>query len=289
MREFRLSALDGLEISGAVFEAENEKAAVQIIHGEREHKGRYYEFAAFLAGNGCTAVLTDLRGHGESVNARYFLGHFESFPQLVDDQLKVTDYISQICPGKEIILYGHSFGSVVARLMLKDNDTRFKKLIMTGATPPSQFAPVRAALCSAACSIHHANSVNGYFPSAANNIAGEKLFSNYTALVDYKSDPMVQSCKLTNAAVRCTLQANAELVRIPLHKCANPALRVLSAYGDDDSLTGGLKGLKKTVSALNRDGYSHVFSVFYPTLRHNLLEEGAKEEIFKDIMAFITD
>ena len=65
MREFNIEAADGLNISSAIFECENPKALVQIIHGSVEHKERYFNFASFLNKNGYAVILSDNRGHGD--------------------------------------------------------------------------------------------------------------------------------------------------------------------------------------------------------------------------------
>ena len=49
MKEFYITASDGLELSVAEFEEENPKAVIQIIHGAMEHKERYYPFMDYLA------------------------------------------------------------------------------------------------------------------------------------------------------------------------------------------------------------------------------------------------
>ena len=77
MEEFTLKADDGLDLSIALFEIENPAAIVQIIHGMKEHKERYYDFIHFLNETGFSVVISDNRGHGKSLNDKFPLGHME--------------------------------------------------------------------------------------------------------------------------------------------------------------------------------------------------------------------
>ncbi|HCM91223.1 MAG TPA: multidrug transporter, partial [Lachnospiraceae bacterium] len=63
--EVKTKSTDGLFLSLAVYETADAAACVQLIHGMAEHKGRYDDFARFLAGNGYNVVSSDLRGHGK--------------------------------------------------------------------------------------------------------------------------------------------------------------------------------------------------------------------------------
>ena len=147
MREFTVTAADGLELGAAAFEPENPRGIVQIIHALREHKERYYDLAARLEEQGYVAVIADLRGHGQSVNAKYFLGHFESADELLSDQVCISEYIKETYPGLDIAILADSQGSVIARLYLKDHDADVSKLIMTGAFAPSPASYVTKAAC----------------------------------------------------------------------------------------------------------------------------------------------
>ena len=54
-----IKARDGYLLDVHIFEAEQARAVVQIIHGMEEHQGRYEAFAEFLSANGFTVVSSD--------------------------------------------------------------------------------------------------------------------------------------------------------------------------------------------------------------------------------------
>ena len=288
MREFTIQANDGLVLSAAAFEADGASAVVQIIHGLREHKERYYPLAEFLLSKGYSVIITDLRGHGLSVNAKYFLGHFESIDELLDDQLLITDYIEKTYPGKDIFMIAHSQGAALARLYLKDNDTHIKKLIMTGAYAPSPASYIVRGICKFSRDRNHSNTVTGLVASMVNSPDEKKIFGNYTAALDYMNDPLIHGCRLTNGVIYSMAEATCLMQKVPVHKCLNEDLRILLAYGSDDP-TGRLGKMKRTVLNLNRDGYRHIFTAYYPQAKHAVLHEMYAEEIYKDISMFLSD
>lgn len=93
MEHLRIKASDGLLISAAMFNHQQPKALVQIIHGSVEHKERYFDFARYLNEKGFAVIVADNRGHGESLNNIYTLGYMDSWQQIVDDNYKVSEYI----------------------------------------------------------------------------------------------------------------------------------------------------------------------------------------------------
>jgi alpha-beta hydrolase superfamily lysophospholipase len=288
MREFTITARDGLIISAAAFEPENPRGAVQIIHGLREHKERYYPLAEFLSGIGYAVFISDLRGHGQSVNARYFLGHFESCGELVDDQSAVTACIEQTCPGIPVYMIAHSQGASIARLYLKNNDTRIKKLIMTGAFAPTASSSLIRGICSFSQNRNHANTVTGLIASYVNSPDEKRIFNNYTSALEYSRDPLVHGCRLTNGAIYSMADAACLMKQVPVHKCLNEELRILLAYGAHDP-NGRVSPLRRTLNQLNRDGYCHIFTVHYPGVKHAVLHDMYVDEIYKDISMFLSD
>ncbi len=288
MKSFTLETADGLVLSGSVFEAENASAVVQIVHAFKGHKERYYRLAEFLLSKGYTTVITDLRGHGESVNAKYFAGHVGSAQELLNDQVLVTGYINENYPGKDVYLLGDSQGSMIARLYLKDHDKLIKKAVLTGAWAPSRLSRIRRSYCAFSASLHKDITANGHLAARANRPSENYLFTNYTAVSEYVNDPLVQNCMLTNGTIYAAADASFLATQAPIHTCENPDLRILIACGALDKC-GAPKQMQRTVNYLKRDGYRHVFSVSYPEMKHCVLEEMYAEEVYEDIAAFLSD
>lgn len=77
IREFKfLSEFDELEISAVnAIPLDTVHGVVQIVHGLCEHKEMYFPFMDYLAEQGFITVISDNRGHGQSICAPDDLGN----------------------------------------------------------------------------------------------------------------------------------------------------------------------------------------------------------------------
>ena len=132
MQEYTLTLSDGLAASCARIDNNNPKAVIQIIHGLKEHKKRYYEIAEFLNKNGYAVFTSDNRGHGYSVNDEYPLGYMTDLDRMVQDQFEISSFIKSEYPNTPLYMIGHSFGSMLARCYLQKHDDNISKLVLSG-------------------------------------------------------------------------------------------------------------------------------------------------------------
>ena len=96
--ELTLKSVDGYNLSIAVFKAENPKAVIQMVHGMEEHKERYYDFCEYLAKNGYSSVVSDLRGHGKDAPLLSHISDKHGERLLIQDQQKIREYIASVDP-----------------------------------------------------------------------------------------------------------------------------------------------------------------------------------------------
>ena len=92
---------------------------VQLAHGMAEHIERYDDFARFLANNSFIVCGNDHLGHGKSVNDKSELGFFAEKNgniRLVDDMHILTKIMKKKYPEMPYFLFGHSMGSLCARV-----------------------------------------------------------------------------------------------------------------------------------------------------------------------------
>lgn len=83
------------------------RAAVCIVHGLGEHSGRYESLAKQLVARGLSAYALDQQGHGRSPLER---GCIESYESMLQDISLFCGWVEAECPGKPIVLFGHSMG-----------------------------------------------------------------------------------------------------------------------------------------------------------------------------------
>ena len=286
-KEFTLQMRDGFPLSCAVFEKKNALGTLQIVHGLKGHKERFYEFAAAMQAAGFTVILSDLRGHGASVNEDWPLGHMEGWKILTEDLAEIRRFALEKYGGP-FFLFGHSFGSVLLRLSLPDFDAQTAKLILAGPLP---YAFWTKAILLPLGLIKRLQGSKVSFPPLR-KMGGQKDLSWVNAdpavLAALKKDPLSNGI-LSNGGYYTfcdSLRALSDKLPAPAQ---HPALPILFIAGGKDPKTGGEKGLARSSALLERAGYGNIRLSVYPQLAHETINSLDKEKVWADIAAFLKE
>ena len=288
MNLFQLTAADDLKLSVALFKAVQPKGLLQIIHGSVEHKERYFDLCDFLCKNGFTVIVSDNRGHGASIDNAYPLGYMDSWQKIVDDQYLISKYIRSLHPELPLYMLGHSLGSVFARCYLEKHDNEIQKLILSGTVYYNTFTPIGILLAKFIIWCSGGKSYNMLLRKLAMN--GENIewvSSSKTNLANYKSDPLC-GYAYPNRSILTVFEATRQLKLIHHYLCQNPNLPIMSISGEEDPVTGGKRGLKKTFKLLNQIGYHNFTNKVYPGMRHEVLNEDNHQLVFDDVLQFLS-
>ena len=89
MENIKISSIDNYQLSLNIYNVENPKGYIQVLHGMQEHQNRYKDLALYLNKRGYTVITSDMRSHGENAVE---LGYFKEKDgyrnrQLVDDHV----------------------------------------------------------------------------------------------------------------------------------------------------------------------------------------------------------
>lgn len=290
MEKMQIKMDDGFLVSVALYETDSPKALVQIIHGAVEHKGRYTGVARFLQKNGYTVVVSDNRGHGESVNDKYPLGYMNDVYRIVQDQVEITKWLKERYPKKPLYLFGHSLGSAFARLYLQKHDADIEKLVLSGTVP---FIPASGAGVLFGKLVVKLDGELGHnkLLNKLSGIGGEDdswLVSNKESLEEYRKDPYC-GYKYPNISTLTMIQAVYELHNFKAFQVKNPTLPILCISGSKDPITGGEKGLKNTEADFLKLGYRGMINKVYEGMCHEVLNEVEREKVYADILEFFVD
>lgn len=283
----QLPASDGLLLSVAYFPVVHAKGVIQLIHGAREHKERYYGFIHYLNEKGYSCVIADNRGHGASINETYFLGNMDGFRRMVEDSFEVSLFAKRKCPDIPLVLFGHSYGSMLARIYLEDHEKMIKGLILTGTVCywPASKTGIRLGEKIMARDSRTADSP--LLGRLANGKNYNWVNSDPSVIKMIKEDPLFSGYKYTNASMYTILECDAELHRFSNFPCRNPLLPILSLTGALDPCTGGPAGLADTRRGLKKVGYLHFRSLVYPHLKHEIFNCRGNEKVLADLISFL--
>lgn len=295
------SNCDGLPLSTAIFIPEKEvKGIVQISHGMAEHKERYFSFMEYLTERNYVVVINDHRGHGESVRDKDDLGYFydESGEYIVKDLHQITLYMKERFPGKPVYLFGHSMGSMVVRMYIKKYDSEIDKLIVCGS--PSKNPLVDVALFV----VRFQKLFKGdrYRSRLIQNLA----FGSYNKNIDkpisdnawlssdennvqnYDSDNLCGFIFTLNG-FRNLFLLMKEIYITSGWALKNKDLPIMFIAGSDDPVIVSEDKWNESREFLQKLGYTNVRGKLYKGLRHEILNENIKENVYDDIVKFMLE
>ena len=294
--EITLSAKDGYELAARIYAADSPKAIVKCIHGMEEYQDRYKPFAEYLQAAGYTAVTADLRGHGRSAPMLSHIADKDGHLRLLEDEDTILEEIHQRWPGVPVILFGHSMGTIIARVVLQKRSRDFRKAVLSGYPNPNSAAGAGIALTGLLSAFKGAkgysgvvdNMVLGPFSKAVPDAKTPQdwLSVNPENVEKYREDPL--------CGARFTLgsySALFNLIRLMgdagKYTDVNRELPILLISGKDDPCTGGEKGRADSEAVLRKAGFSALETVLLNGMRHEILNETGREGVYQEIVDFL--
>ena len=296
MKEITLKALDNKNLSIALFEPAGEiKAVIQVIHGMQEHKERYFEFAKYLADNGYVVITKDMRGHGKNENELGFFALKNGYKTLINDETIVYNHFKEIYKDKPFILLGHSMGSIIARNVLISSSNRYSKVVLSGY--PNYQGAVKIALLLSNCmkafgkkkqSKLLQNLTVGPFNKAVQNpkTPVDWLSYNEENVLKYIDDPLC-GFNFTTSAYNDLYHLIINMHKAKKYTNVNKNLKFLLLSGADDPCVGKDKGRLDSKNVLDKAGFNHIEVITYEKMRHEILNETNKQQVYDDILNFL--
>ena len=277
--------------------AQKIKGVVQLVHGMCEYKERYEPFAKFLTDNGYIVFSHDHRGHGNSVKSAEDLGWFgdKKGEAIVDDVAMVTDEIRRRYPALPLTLFGHSMGSLVVRAYLKKYEEEVDKLVVCGSPSKNALAGagiVLNGMISAFKGARHRSALMAKLSTGD----GDENFPDEGKNAWLTRDKAV--VEKYNADDKCnfvfTCNGFSNLLRLVknVYKKKNypvkkPDLPVFFIAGGDDPVIINKEKWRQAHDFLKQAGYKNVTGKLYEGMRHEILNETGKEEVYRDVLDFL--
>lgn len=272
---------------------------VQISHGMCEYFGRYTAFAEFLADHGFLVFGHDHLGHGHSAptpNDLGFTSEGGGADCLVQDVLTLSQRMKDEHPGLPLILFGHSMGSFIAREAIARNGELYDAAILCGTGGPETPAAAGKLLASLLMLLRgerHRSPLLKKIAFAGYNKRYEQpcdpnawLTRDKEVVERYNADPL---CTYT-----FTLRAYHDLFTLVewvskknWAKRLPSSLPLLVVSGKEDPVGSFGKGVKSVYDRLFAAGCSDVTLKLYPDLRHEILNELDKEQVWTDLLEWM--
>ena len=107
--------------------------------------------------------------------------------------------------------------------------------------------------------------------------------SNHDVLQKYHDDPLCRFIFTANGFYNL-MKLMQDCYSLKGWRCSNPGLPVHFISGGEDPCRGADKELKASSDKMRKAGYTNVDVKIYPGMRHEILNETGREQVWKDIL-----
>ena len=228
------------------------RAIVFIVHGVGEHSGRYRHVAESFTQAGFACYGIDHLG------------------DVVDDFRQLFEIIQEQYPEKDMLIFGHSMGSLVSLEFTLRYQQDVKALALTGTAITGEEVQPNwlLALAQQAAKIIPMIRLS---PPESPTI----LTSDSDEVLKFIADPLVDKGLWRIGTSVAMLQAG-RAIRERTHLLTLP---ILAYHGADDKLTPSTAVTYLTEHAQSED----ITTKIYPGLRHELVNEVGRDAIIREI------
>ncbi|MEG1426271.1 MAG: alpha/beta fold hydrolase, partial [Oscillospiraceae bacterium] len=260
----------------------------------------YDEFCRFLADHGFVAAIFDNLGHGRSVSAGGDFGYFfqGGLDNVIKDSKKIHDILQENFPNVPYFVMGHSMGSFLVRDYITKYGDELAGAVLMGTSAglkPHMWAiqknVLRAAIRqkgprgkSKTISDMATGPYNKHFPNP--RTPNDWVSSDEAEVDKYTNDPMCGFPLTLSGYMDLGLLLNRVngkewYLHVP------KKLPILVTSGDNDPVGEMGKGVRRIVANLVKTEHDCEM-ILYPGVRHALLTEVNKNQVFTDILSFLT-
>ncbi|MGL4736699.1 MAG: lysophospholipase [Cellulosilyticaceae bacterium] len=276
------------------------KGSVQLVHGSCEHAKRYENFARFLTTRGYSVYAHDHRGHGRSVTAQIPLGYFgehDGWEHLVADCVCMNTWIKENNNDKKIVMLGHSMGSFIARAYAIAHSETIDGLILSGtAHYTANILELGTKMANRAIAKGKGKEVHRILDRMSYGTFHMKFYKEKDRLAWLSSDPYVREVfrkdplcgfKFTAGAFRDMFGGLAVITDMTQMKKMRRDLPIFIVSGEEDPVGNFGKGVKKTYVLMKEAGIKDIEMKLYPGMRHEILNEKRRQEVYKDVLGWL--
>jgi alpha-beta hydrolase superfamily lysophospholipase len=288
------SEFDQLPIDVTIMKPSHPKGIIQISHGMCEHKERYDDFMQYLCQQGYVCLIHDHRGHGKSVLKPDDLGYFyyQGEIGIVEDVHQLTLWIKKQYPLLPCYLFGHSMGSLVVRCYCQKYDQDIDGLFVCGSPSQNPAAGLGLLLTKIITCIkgdHYRSALIQKIGFDAFNKNFDKttpnswICSDKEVIKNYNQDPLCRFTFTTNGFTSL-FRLMQQTYSSEHWQMKNPQLPIQFISGENDPCLTNEKKFKEAVAFMKNCGYQHVSYRLFPHMRHEILNEKKKEEVYQFIL-----
>lgn len=290
------SDFDKLPIDVMVIRPAHPKGIVQIAHGMCEHKERYEDFMNDLCQAGYVCLIHDHRGHGKSIRNQNDLGYFYHDGQIgiVEDVHQLTLWIRHQYPTLPLYLFGHSMGSLVVRCYTKKYDKDIDGLFVCGSpsyNPAASMGQKLAQFLNKIKGDHYHSRLIQWIGFEAFNKNFEKvpnswICSDQEVVKKYNEDPLCSYTFSVNG-FECLFRLMQQTYSKDNWNIQNKDIPIQFIAGEKDPCIVSPQKFKVAYTFMKDIGYPNVKGHLFKNMRHEILNETHKKQVYQFILQTI--
>ena len=296
MKRTEFLSHDGKKISLVIWDdVSSPKGVLQISHGMAEHAMRYDSFAEILNEHGFIVCADDHRAHGETDGET--LGYSKG--DIWENTLADLDLISKTLKQKynlPLALFGHSYGSFLTQAYIQRYAENLSAVIIGGScrlkmslVNPGKF------VADVGCLFKGETAPAKMLAKMTFDDYNKKYSDGTTFISSIKSE-----CERYKQDEKCDFVCSYNFYRSffggakKLYKKSSAArlnkdLPVLLVAGDGDPVGYYGEGVKALAKFYKDSGVKSVDLKLYKGVRHEYLNDVAREQVISDVIEFLEE
>lgn len=297
MKELKIESFDSTPIHCYIWdEVANPKGIVQLVHGMAEHAGRYSPFAEYLNSKGYIVFGDDHRAHGKTETYETIGYHKgDIYQDTLNDIVYLFNYFKEQYKLPAMV-FGHSYGSFLSQGFLQKG-TDAKGVILCGSafmgTITGVFGSMFIAPLNYFAGTYKPKFVNKMSDILFNRVYKEGKIQSLWITRDPAEREKFYSDSLSGIDMSIHFDYSMIKAFSRIYRKQNLAKLNLNTpigifSGTMDPI-GGKDASKavKLYAMYRKTGVKNCEIHLYEGARHELLNETNRNEVFRDMLAFI--
>jgi lysophospholipase len=248
------------------------KAVIILVHGLGGYSGRFFEFGPYLAKSGFQVYAIELKGFGETSSAK---GHIDNFKIYAEQLESLVGTAKQLNPGKKIFMFGESMGGLITLDFSIHHQKMLNGIILMSPavkdkmpyTTKQKIEIFKAAMFDPM----------KYFPAGFS----AELFTRDPVMAKrINNDPL----EVRNMTAKFFLSILKAIMFVNLHP-RRIKLSVLMLLAGHDKMISAEAAEKYFKKMRSKDKTLK----WYPEMYHALYTDKDREQVFKDMVAWINN
>ena len=294
-----LVSKNGDKLYGLSWHVENSIANVIIMEGMEEHSSRYDDFAQYLNKEGFNVYCIDTYGQGENVlpdQSNLGIWPISGFRKQVQAVDALVEKLRISC--RPTFIFSHSMGSFMCQDYIQRYTEHVSKVVLCGSGAKNPAVPVGFQLARLIVHKKNRNKKAGMLNKLMFGGFNKKIKNprtpydwlsvNQENVDKYIADPL---CGFgpTNGFCYEFLKGMNRLHKKKFLMKIRKDLDIFIISGSDDPVTGYAKSVGKLQQMYTKLGVKNVQTKVYEGLRHEILNEDRREEVYADVVKFFKE